>query len=224
MPSSCAAPSASLPLGTQEVTPLELATAYGTLAQQGMRAAAVSIVAVADEDGAVIRARWPRAVRALSAESAYLVTDLLRGVFERGTARSASALGFRQPAAGKTGTTDDTRDSWFVGFTPDLLALVWVGYDDNARTGLTGATGALPIWVDLMNRIGPEGHRRWPARPEGIGRRAICERSGQIARRGCPDVAMESFAYGTEPERCTMHDDERRWFRRWREKKPGRSV
>src|SRR5207344_541817 len=94
--------------------------------------------------------RVPDTRQVINPQAAYLVDDVLRGVLTRGTAASASALGFRGDAAGKTGTTDDTRDAWFVGFTPEILALVWVGYDDNAKTGLTGAVGALPIWVDVM--------------------------------------------------------------------------
>jgi penicillin-binding protein 1B len=100
------------------------------------------------------------------AAAAYLVTDVLRGVLLRGTAASAWSLGLQGNAAGKTGTTDDTRDAWFVGYTPQFLALVWVGYDDNARTGLTGASGALPSgWISCAGRL-PGGDRSFPSRRE----------------------------------------------------------
>ena len=132
--------------------------------------------------------------------AAYLVDDVLRGVLTRGTAASASALGFRGDAAGKTGTTDDTRDAWFVGFTPEILALVWVGYDDNAKTGLTGAAGALPIWVDLMMHA----QHRWAGStfPGAAGhppRRVVDPETGELATDGCPERVEEIFAAGTEP-------------------------
>ena len=109
-------------------------------------------------------------------------------------------------AAGKPGTTDDTRDAWFVGYTPQFLALVWVGYDDNARTGLTGASGALPIWVDFMRRCGfPGGDQTFPE-PEGVVHRVIDPLSGGIATDGCPTTVDEVFVEGTEPEEeCPLH-------------------
>jgi membrane carboxypeptidase/penicillin-binding protein len=144
------------------------------------------------------------------------VTDVLRGVFTRGTAQSAAALGFGGDAAGKTGTTDETRDSWFVGYTPETLALVWVGYDDNATTGLTGARGALPIWVELM-RQGASGRREHGfGEPEGIVRVEIDPASGELAVGACPMAVTEVFAAGTEPTAaCTLHGGRlRRWFER----------
>jgi penicillin-binding protein 1B len=143
------------------------------------------------------------------------VDDVLRGVLTRGTAASAGALGFRGDAAGKTGTTDDTRDAWFVGFTPEILTLVWVGYDDNAKTGLTGASGALPVWVDVMMGI----RQRWEGstfpEPPGIVRVDVDPESGELATRTCPRRVEEIFAVGTEPSPCSLHQSA---FRRWWEK------
>ena len=146
---------------------------------------------------------------------AYLVTDLLQGVMIRGTGRSAAALGFRGHAAGKTGTSDDERDAWFVGYTPDLLALVWVGYDDNRPLGLSGSAAALPIWVDLMNRIGADQGARF-RNPGGIVRALIDPETGQRATRNCPKIHEEIFVKGTAPaEPCEAHGGrERRGF--WR--------
>jgi penicillin-binding protein 1B len=144
--------------------------------------------------------------------AAFLVDDVLRGVLTRGTAASSAALGFRGDAAGKTGTTDDTRDAWFVGFTPEILALVWVGYDDNAKTGLTGAAGALPIWVDLMMHV----RHRWAdssfEEPPGMIHVEVDPESGELATEGCPQRVEELFVAGTEPAACSLHQNA---FRRW---------
>ena len=132
------------------------------------------------------------------------------------TARSASALGYSGDAAGKTGTTDDTRDTWFVGYTSELLALVWVGYDDNGKTGLTGATGALPIWVDLMRRSGADrGEASFPV-PRGVVRLRIDPGTGGLLGRGCPASADEWFVAGTEPTKpCREHGGGfKRWFQK----------
>jgi len=207
----------SLALGVGEVTPLELSTAFGTLARLGDRIAPWIVREVRDADGKPLARRRIDRKRALSPQAAYLVHDMLRGVFDHGTARSASALGFDGKAAGKTGTTDGTRDAWFVGYTSEVLGLVWVGYDDNARTGLTGATGALPIWVDLMTNAGPRTSRRELDPPWGLVRRRIDPETGGLARRGCPVARDEWFAEGTEPlEPCAEHRGSRfgRWFRR----------
>lgn len=205
-------PLPSLALGAQEVTPLELAAAYGTLATLGRSAQPRIIEEVESRDGHKRAIRAPD-VRVVAPKAAiYLVNDVLRGVLTRGTAASAGALGFRGDAAGKTGTTDDTRDAWFVGYTPEFLALVWVGYDDNSRTGLTGAVGALPIWVDLMMHT----QHRWAgtsfAEPPGIVHVEIDPESGESATDGCPRRAEEIFAAGTEPPVCSLHQNA---FKRW---------
>lgn len=202
----------SLALGAQEVTPLELATAYGTLATLGQRVPPRIIAEVVTRDHRTLDRRAPEAREVVPAAAVYLVDDVLRGVLTRGTAASSAALGFRGDAAGKTGTTDDTRDAWFVGFTPDLLALVWVGYDDNVKTGLTGAVGALPIWVDLMMHV----QHRWAGssfqEPAGIIHAEVDPESGELATDGCPSRVEEIFAAGTEPPECTLHQNS---FRRW---------
>ena len=199
-------PLPSLALGAQEVTPLELATAYGTLANLGKRAVPLIIKEVTDENGRPLQRRQVELSQAVTPQAAFLVTDILRGVMSRGTGASSQVLGFHGLAAGKTGTTDDTRDAWFVGYTPSLLALVWVGYDDNSRTGLTGASGALPIWVNFMRRAGQASTHTPFRRPEGVVRRLIDPKSGMLAVRGCPGREMELFAMGTEPrESCHLH-------------------
>jgi penicillin-binding protein 1B len=219
------APLPSLALGAQEVTPLELATAYGTLATLGVNVPLRIIEDVEVGDGRKLEKRVREAREAMLPAAAYLVDDVLRGVLIRGTAASAAELGFRGDAAGKTGTTDDTRDAWFVGFTPEMVALVWVGYDDNAKTGLTGAVGALPIWVDLMMHA----QHRWAGssfpEPPGILRVEVDPESGELAVAGCPQRVEEVFAEGTEPGPCSLHQGAfKRWwnklFHRPRERSP----
>jgi penicillin-binding protein 1B len=208
-------PLPSLALGAQEVTPLELTTAYGTLATLGLRAEPRIIAQVVSHDGRKLEQSAPEIRQAVRPVAAYLVDDVLRGVLIRGTAASSAALGFRGDAAGKTGTTDDTRDAWFVGFTPEALALVWVGYDDNAKTGLTGAAGALPIWVDLMMHI----RHRWEGstfpEPAGIVRVKVDPTTGEAAAFSCPSEVEEIFAAGTEPPPCSAHQSA---FKRWWDK------
>ena len=205
-------PLPSLALGAQEVTPLELATAYGTLATLGTRVPPRIVQEVVARDGRKLEKKVPDVSAVAEPQAVYLLDDILRGVLTRGTAASSSALGFQGDAAGKTGTTDDTRDAWFVGFTPDLLALVWVGYDDNAKTGLTGAAGALPIWVDVMMHV----RHRWAGstfvEPPGVVHVEVDPETGQAATDACPSTVSEIFAAGTEPEPCTLHENS---FRRW---------
>jgi penicillin-binding protein 1B len=207
----------STALGSQEVTPLELATAYGTLAAAGVRATPRVIEEVRNREGERIERRPVERIRAVDPRTAYLVNDALRGVMTRGTASLARAYGYTGDAAGKTGTTDGNRDAWFVGYTPDLLALVWVGYDDNTRTGLGGASAALPIWVDIMETAASRGDSRPFRIPEGITRHRVDPASGMLAVRGCPERVDEWFARGAEPsEECPLHRKKgiRNWFRR----------
>jgi penicillin-binding protein 1B len=204
----------SLALGAAEVTPIELATAYGTLANGGVRRSPWIVREIVDRRGRSLPLLATRVERALSPDAAFMVTDVLRGVLVRGTARSAAGMGYHGTAAGKTGTTDDTRDSWFVGYTSDLLVLTWIGYDDNARTGLTGASGALPIWVEVMGgHDGSSGGGGFD-RPGGMMRLTVCADSGALAVKKCPHPVREDFARGLEPSQpCRLHQGKfKRWF------------
>jgi penicillin-binding protein 1B len=142
----------SLALGAVEVTPLEMAGAFSALANNGVRTHLLSIKNVLDRKGTVLEKRNIRVKRVLSPQVAFDMNNMLRRVVDRGTARGARQLGFTRPAAGKTGTTNDARDAWFAGYTPDLLALVWVGFDRQSELGLSGSRAALPIWTDFMKR------------------------------------------------------------------------
>ena len=196
----------SLALGAFEVTPLELASAYSTLANGGVHTEPLSILSAVDEDGKVVQHRQVKMERVLPADAVYLVNDMLQDVFDYGTARRARGLGYGGAAAGKTGTTNSTRDAWFVGFTTEIVALVWVGYDDNAPIGLYGDSAALPIWVQFMKLSG-YGDRspEFPA-PRNIVLVEIDPGTGLLAAPGCPATRYEAFISGTEPtEECYEH-------------------
>jgi len=197
----------SMALGALEVTPLELATIYATLAAGGVRHSPYFVAGVLDRDGKpVIGSPLPEARPALSPESAYLVTSVLEGVFDRGTARVVREWGMVDPLAGKTGTTNDRRDSWFAGFSPDRATLVWVGYDDNTPTRLSGSRAALPIWNRFVWRRRPAGGYRAATRPPGITTATIDPLSGQLATSRCPDLVIEVFPLSGVPSRiCFLH-------------------
>lgn len=141
----------------------------------------------------------------IGAPEAYVVTSLLEGVINAGTAASARAAGVLGAVAGKTGTTNEGRDAWFVGYAPNLLALVWVGFDDGVAAGLSGSEGALPIWSEFMRQaldIYPGGAFPEPA---GITHVKVDVTTGQRATAFCPLVASEVFLTGTEPTHCEEH-------------------
>ena len=168
----------SIALGTSEVSLLDVAAAYGTIANYGIRTEPTFIRSIADREGRALYIHRVSPMPVLDAEDAYVIIRLMENVVDRGTGRAIRALGFEGPAAGKTGTTNENTDAWFVGFTPDLVAAVWVGFDD--RTGghrliekgtgrqITGGNGAAPIWAAFMKAVGGDGA---PARfraPAGV--------------------------------------------------------
>jgi len=195
----------SLALGVAETSLLELTAAYAVFADGGVRRPPDLVVAVASPTGEMLYAAPPTEERVLSPEVAYLMTHLLEGVIETGTGRSARDLGVEGPAAGKTGTTDDTRDAWFIGYTPDVVAGVWVGLDAGGPTGLTGAQGALPIWADFVRATAGPGASDFPV-PDGIVWREVDPASGGLATAACPTTRREPFIAGTEPRTpCEIH-------------------
>jgi penicillin-binding protein 1B len=195
-------------LGSFEATPLELATAYNVLANGGLKVEPVTVLKVTDEKDQTLdqyKASQPK--RVVHEESAFLVVNMMRSVLNEGTAASSRALGFTQDAAGKTGTTNDLRDAWFAGFTPDLLTVVWIGFDDNTPVNLSGAKVALPIWVDFMKEaLAGVKSVPFPVPSENVVFMDIDKDSGLLATSGCPKIAPEAFIAGTEPmERCHFH-------------------
>ena len=143
-----------LALGAGEATLTEMASAYAAFANQGLRMKPYLITRITDRDGNIIEEGRPAAKDAIRADTAYIMTSLLRGVVQRGTAARASSL--KRPIAGKTGTTNDFTDAWFIGFEPSLSAGVWVGYDDKRKSlgrHEEGSKAALPIWMDFWAEI-----------------------------------------------------------------------
>jgi penicillin-binding protein 1B len=196
----------SLVLGSAEVTPLEVAVAFSTLANQGLRVTPLAVKRIRNQEGETLERRSVQVEQVIAPEDAYMVTHLLEGVFERGTARSARQRGFERPAAGKTGTTNDFGDAWFVGYTPDLLAVVWVGFDLREPLGLSGGQAALPIWTEFMKRATAGRSFSEFTRPPGVTLVPIDRRTGCRVTSYSPAVIEEAFYNGEEPtDSCSPH-------------------
>ncbi len=202
----------ALALGSSGVIPLELAAAYSVFEQGGVYSKPQYILSVEDQLGQTISAYRPERQVVLSEETAFLVESLLRTVVDRGTAAGLrSTYGFRKPAAGKTGTTNDYTDAWFVGFTPHLVAGVWVGLDDPAKSlgaGMQGGRVALPIWAKFI--VGAYKEMDYPETdfktPRGVVTAQICEDTGQLAGPNCPRLRTEYFNRKFSlPPPCTLH-------------------
>ena len=212
----------SVSLGSVELSPIEVLRAYMTLANHGLSDTPFVIQAILNADGSDFFRNEYRPKARIDAGIADMMTYLLQGVFQEGTAVSAQALGFDRPAAGKTGTTNDYRDSWFVGYTPQLTALVWVGLDQGLietalatakktrpklprRIRLTGAVAALPVWIDFMKRaLSYEPALPFPE-SEHLVEMRLDSYSGQKAEASCPEsqVVLEKVIQGREPVRTT---------------------
>lgn len=193
-------PSLALALGASDVKPIELVNVYATLAAGGEWAEPQFIRRIVDSNGRnlPLAARQPNR-RVLTPAEAYVVTSMLTSVVDHGTATGAQRL--NRPVAGKTGTSNDARDAWFVGYTPDLVAGVWVGFDDNRSLGRreSGGKAAVPIWVDIMS-VAERGRPvvTFPI-PDGITTARIDPVTGQIAALDATTTMDEVFLSGTEP-------------------------
>ena len=199
-------PVPSLSLGSFEVTPIELAYAYATIASGGTRFRPFTLRAVTDDVGESLLVENPVREKAVDPRAAYLVTYALEGVLDRGTGNTVRLAGIDFPAAGKTGTTDDYRDSWFAGYTPDLVCVVWVGRDGGGSTGLTGSSGALRIWTKFMKSVYPAGGRYTFRAPPGVTIAEIDPESGFLTTSACPESFPEAFLEDLVPtETCPLH-------------------
>ena len=199
-------PTPSVALGAYEMTPLEVAGGYTILANGGVRAEPMFIRNVVDSSGQSLEHNAIRLRPALDPRVAYLVTSMLEDVINHGTGATVRARGFDAPAAGKTGTS---RDGWFAGYTSNLLAIVWVGFDDNRDLGLSGGSAPAPIWADFMKRaITLPAYRGVQPfeMPDGVTRVTIDPETLQLATPACPVTREEVYIQGTEPtEFCSLH-------------------
>jgi penicillin-binding protein 1A len=216
----------SLALGSGEVTLLAMTAAYASFANGGLLPSPTLIHRVETADGEVLLDAAPAPRRVLSETTAFLVTSMLADVVNYGTAYRARSLGFTLPAAGKTGTTNDFVDAWFVGFTPSLVTGVWIGFDQPRTILPNGFAGdlAVPLWAKFMKDATKGSKAAWYATPKGIGSAQVCRLSGLLPNHGCDDVEViddegnvehrsmvytEFFLRGQQPtEECPLHPGE----------------
>lgn len=197
-------PYMSISVGSCEVIPYELISSFSILANNGERVTPIYFTKITDHKGKVLEENRPEKVRVLDPKIAWLMTNMLKSVIDHGTAYPVRAWGFTNPCAGKTGTTDDYRDAWFIGYTPKLVLGVWCGFDNNQEmgSGMTGATAALPFWIPIMKKAtfnqmkaGEDVDADFE-RPEGIAEMNISQNNGF---RNGGNMIKEYFIKGTEP-------------------------
>jgi penicillin-binding protein 1B len=200
-----ARPYPSIALGVFEATPIEIAEAYTLFPNGGVIRPLRSISRLISAGRDIpVRAQAPKTIS--RKDTTFLVTNMMRSVLNEGTGAGARAAGFSLDAAGKSGTTNDLRDAWFIGFTPELLTVVWVGMDDNRPVGLSGTQAALPIWTAFMSRALAGRPSVSFAVPEGVTFVDIDRDTGYLSGPLCPRVFNEAFIAGTEPtETCQLH-------------------
>lgn len=216
-------PYASLALGAGEVSPLEMASAFGVYANHGVYVEPVSILRIEDKDGNLLEENYPMQREVLSEETAFLMTSMLEGVVNGGTGSHVRDF-FQLPAAGKTGTTSEFADAWFVGFTPQLSAAVWIGFDNKSVRFKTwdgqGGRAAAPIWGRFMKYVYEDPGIAMPleyfAKPAGILQETICTETKQLATQFCPHTMTEYFTVKTLPGRCEKHTSSK-----WKEGEEG---
>lgn len=191
----------SLALGSSDITLMELTSAYSVFANHGVKNAPAAILKVTDNKGQILYINDSIPMQAIKPETAYIITNLLKGVIENGTGWRARDIG--RPVAGKTGTTNEYRDAWFIGYTPVLVAGVWVGYDDQRSLGpkATGARAALPIWLNFMKAAHADIPSSDFSVPDGILFRNIDPNTGLLSTTRCRSSFSEAFVAGTEPRK-----------------------
>jgi len=210
-------PVPALALGAFEVSPLEMATVYSTFATEGKRPAVHALQAVRDRHGEPVTGiALPAPEQVLAPAVSYVLTAMLQGVVDRGTGASARRQGLEDPVAGKTGTSNGRRDNWFAGYSPDRTTIVWVGYDDNSPTRMSGARAALPIWTRFTVKVRPPGGYPDFPQPPGVTTAVIDPETGELATDECPTTITEAFLVGDVPDQiCHLHGH---WWDRWQER------
>ena len=199
-------PYPSIVLGGIEVTPMQLANAYSILANEGLDTPSYAVTAVVDQNNKVIEGHELKAEQVLSPELAYTMDFMLEQVINHGTGEGARKLGFTRPAAGKTGTTNDSVDAWFAGFTPNLLAVVWTGFDQKEALGLTGADASLPAWTAFMKAATAPRPALDFGVPPGVVIANVDPLTGYLAGPYCPVTIAGVFPKDAAPtEICPFH-------------------
>ena len=190
----------ALALGVSEVSPVELVSAYGVFANGGVRAEPFAIRKVTDQQGRILEQHVTETQEVMRPETAYVLVNVMKGVIERGTGVRARVL--ERPLAGKTGTTDDATDVWFVGFSPSLVAGVWIGYDVKRSLGSaeTGGRLALPIWIHFMQKVLPDTEPEDFPIPENVIAMPVDHQTGRPTPPGTTGAIMEYFIKGAEPK------------------------
>ncbi len=204
-------PYPSLSLGAFEVSPWQVATAYTVFANGGVKTELRTVKKVTDTAGKTLERSQIEVKKVLHPQTAYIITDMLSTVLSSGTGAAVKRWGFTRPAAGKTGTTDEYRDAWFVGYTPNLLCVVWTGYDDNTPIKMTGAQAALPVWVRFMKKATENLPAEEFSSPQGVVSRMIDPSTGKLATEDCPSAVSELFIEGTEPVETCDHSKKHWW-------------
>lgn len=197
----------SLALGTSLVSLMEMVYAFNTFANEGIYVEPLYILRVTDKNGRVLEENFPKEIEALNPQLTYLLLNMMKGVVQRGTAKVVSEI--KKPIAGKTGTSQDSKDMWFIGMTPDLTAGGWMGYDDFSKipsSDWTGGTTVAKWWTEIMKEI----LRNYPAKdfdvPDGIIFVRVDDETGKLAGPRCKEKILEAFISGTEPkEFCDIH-------------------
>jgi penicillin-binding protein 1A len=188
----------TIALGSISVTPLEMATAYSTFANGGVKITPIAIKYVTDTKGTVLESNEPEGLESITPQTSFLITSMMKDVINYGTGMRAN---IGKPAAGKTGTSNDYKDAWFVGYTPQLVGCVWVGFDDMRRSlgpGEVGGRVAAPIWANFMNNILSNESSTDFSVPEGIIKLFIDPRTGLLSSDESSGVS-EYFREGTQP-------------------------
>ncbi len=207
------APYESIAMGTSDVIPIQLTSAFGIYAAEGILTKPISILRIEDKNGNVIEDDHSQSSEVLSKQTAYLMTDMLRGVLTSGGTGNRVRSYFYLDAAGKTGTTQDFGDAWFVGYTPQLVAGIWVGFDDN-RVHFTdwdgqGGRAAAPIWGMFMRDVYDDKDIGLPissfVQPDGVVTATVCAQTGKLATEFCPQKVTEIFNAKYLPPVCDVH-------------------
>ncbi|MEN6349829.1 MAG: PBP1A family penicillin-binding protein [Syntrophomonas sp.] len=206
-------PVLSLPLGSTAVKPIDMAAGYAVFANHGVYSKPIYILKVVDKYGRVLEENRTVQWSVVGEDNAYIITNMLEGVLEPGGTGSQFKSIVNIPAAGKTGTTDEFKDAWFVGYTPKICCAVWVGYDKDKNANLTGSAAAGPIWANFIKGASQRLPESDFVKPDNVTLLNICLDTGLVASESCPRQSQMAFKEGTEPEEiCYWHSEDGEWL------------